>query len=101
MMAKFSRNRQILTSNWEQAETEVRRLDEIYHTTVNTVVLALAGLPEVTKQHPSLAQLLTNLQLEKECNNGAEDGERNENNLNGHSNKKVMSRSLVNNSNNR
>ena len=23
MMAKFSRNRQILTSNWEQAETEV------------------------------------------------------------------------------
>ena len=101
MMAKFSRNRQILTSNWEQAETEVRRLDEIYHTTVNTVVLALAGLPEVTKQHPSLAQLLTNLQLEKECNNGAEDSERNENNLNGHSNKKVMSRSLVNNSNNR
>ena len=65
MMAKFSRNRQILTSNWEQAETEVRRLDEIYHTTVNRVVLALAGLPEVTKQHPTLAQLLTNLQLEK------------------------------------
>ena len=30
MRSKFSRNRQILTTNWEQAESEVRRLDEIY-----------------------------------------------------------------------
>ena len=65
MMAKFSRNRQILTNNWEQAESEVRRLDEIYHNTVNRVVLCLAGLAEVTRQHPTLGQLLTNLQLEK------------------------------------
>ena len=100
MMAKFSRNRQILTSNWEQAETEVsldrfssspeaygimshekrkieccinslspllqvRRLDDIYHTTVDRVVMNLAALPEVTKQHPALAQLLNNLQIEK------------------------------------
>ena len=111
MMAKFSRNRQILTNNWEQAESEVRRLDEIYHTTVDRVVLCLAGLPDLTKQHPTLAQLLTNLQLEKvsgeilseekstvdtlqECNNVAEETE---NNLNGQSNKKAnMSRSLVN-----
>ena len=65
IMAKFGRNKQILTSNWEQAESEVRRLDEIYHTTVDRVVLCLAGLPEVTKQHPTLGKLLTNLQIEK------------------------------------
>ena len=65
MMAKFSRNRQILTSNWEQAETEVRRLDDIYHSTVDRVVNSLAALPEVTKHHPALAQLLNNLQIEK------------------------------------
>merc|ERR1719410_705347 len=101
MMAKFSRNRQILTSNWEQAETEVRRLDDIYHNTVDRVVRSLVALPEVTKQHPALAQLLNNLQLEKESNHGV-DSEANVNQplkMNGHSNNKpVMSRSLMNNS---
>ena len=38
MMTKFGRNRQILTSNWEQAESEVRRLDDIYHDTVDQLV---------------------------------------------------------------
>ena len=38
MMTKFGRNRQILTNNWEQAESEVRRLDDIYHDTVDRVV---------------------------------------------------------------
>ena len=33
MRSRFSRNRQILTSNWEHSESEVRRLDEIYHDT--------------------------------------------------------------------
>ena len=44
---------------------QVRRLDDIYHTTVDRVVMNLAALPEVTKQHPALAQLLNNLQIEK------------------------------------
>ena len=43
----------------------MRRLDEIYHTTVDRVVRSLAALPEVTKQHTGLAQLLNNLQIEK------------------------------------
>jgi len=98
MMAKFSRNRQILTSNWEQAEGEVRRLDEIYHNTLDRVVICLAGAPEATKHHPSLAQLLANLQIEKESNNAADVTEGNAN-VNGHGNNKTtMSRSLMNNS---
>ena len=44
---------------------QVRRLDEIYHSTVDRVVRSLAALPEVTKQHSALAQLLSNLQIEK------------------------------------
>lgn len=102
MVSKFSRNRQILTSNWEQAESEVRRLDDIYHDTVDRVVMCLASLPELTQQHPSLAKLVNTLQLEKD-NNGSQDNtganENLSNNLNGHSNK--MSRSLMNNSNTR
>jgi len=100
MVSKFSRNRQILTNNWEQAESEVRRLDDIYHDTVDRVVMCLASLPELTQQHPSLAKLVNTLQLEKD-NNGSQDNaganENLSNNLNGHSNK--MSRSLMNNSN--
>ena len=96
MMNKFSRNRQILTSNWEQAENEVRRLDDIYHDTVDRVVLCLAGLPELTQQHPSLAALVSTLQLERDSQESQSSAAtNNQNNLNGH---KVMSRSLMNNS---
>ena len=93
--------RQILTSNWEQAESEVRRLDDIYHDTVDRVVMTLASLPELTQQHPSLAALVSTLQLERENNAVHENNGANENitnNINGHVNK--MSKSL-NNSNNR
>ena len=103
MMNKFSRNRQILTSNWEQAESEVRRLDDIYHDMVDRVVLCLAALPDLTQQHPSLATLVNTLQLERENNDSNNSGDtsdadhNNQNNLNGHVNKK-MSRSLMNSS---
>ena len=104
MMAKFGRNRQILTSNWEQAESEVRRLDDIYHDTVDRVVQCLASLPDLTQAHPSLAALVNNLQVERESNNGGQenlgDNENLTNNINGHANKK-MSRSLLSNSNTR
>ena len=103
MMNKFSRNRQILTNNWEQAESEVRRLDDIYHDMVDRVVLCLAALPDLTQQHPSLATLVNTLQLERENNDTNNSGDtsdadhNNQNNLNGHVNKK-MSRSLMNSS---
>ena len=35
---KFMKHRQILTANCEQAEDEVKRLDEIFHETVNQVL---------------------------------------------------------------
>jgi hypothetical protein len=57
MRGKFARNRQILTGNWEQAEAEVRRLDEIYHDTVGRVVRELAAAPEALSSHPGLAEL--------------------------------------------
>jgi len=38
MIAKFLRHRKILMSNCEQAEQEIRRVDEIYHDTINYVL---------------------------------------------------------------
>jgi len=61
--SKFTKNRQILTSNWEQAETEVKRLDDIYHDTVDQVLQALRSMPDVVSSNPTLSQLLLNLEL--------------------------------------
>jgi hypothetical protein len=60
---KFGRNRQILTSNWEQAETEVRRLDEIYHDTVDNVVQQLVAVPGLLSNQPGLASLVASFQM--------------------------------------
>ena len=38
MKTKFLKHRQILVSNYEQAESEIKRLDEIYHETVQQVL---------------------------------------------------------------
>ena len=38
LKTKFMKHRQILTANYEQAEDEVKRLDEIFHETVNQVL---------------------------------------------------------------
>jgi len=87
MRSKFARNRQILTSNWEQAESEVRRLDEIYHDTIDRVVLTLANVPELPKQYPGIGQLLSSLQVAQESPDNKVVANGNKNNM--------MSRSLV------
>jgi len=97
MRTKFSRNRQILTSNWEQAESEVRRLDEIYHDTVDRVVMSLASVPDLSVQHPGLAQLVTNLQMVRESQQVQENTD-NDNKMVVNTNKNtnsMMTRSLV------
>ena len=97
MRTKFSRNRQILTSNWEQAESEVRRLDEIYHDTVDRVVMSLASVPDLSVQHPGLAQLVTNLQMVRESQQVQENTD-NDNKMEVNTNKNtnsMMTRSLV------
>lgn len=38
LKTKFVKHRQILVSNYEQAESEIRRLDEVYHDTVDQVL---------------------------------------------------------------
>ena len=38
LKSKFLKHRQILAANCEQAEDEVKRLDEIFHETVNQVL---------------------------------------------------------------
>jgi len=93
MRSKFSKNRQILTNNWEQAESEVRRLDEIYHDTVDRVLMVLANLPDLANQ-PGLGQLISSLQLVREAH--AQDNSDVDNKNAGNANKNsVMSRSLV------
>jgi len=95
MRSKFSRNRQILTTNWEQAESEVRRLDEIYHDTVDRVVMTLASVPDLSQQYPGLKQLMANLQLVRETQQAQESTD-NDNKVVANTNKNtMMSRSLV------
>lgn len=48
MKTKFLKHRQILLSNYEEAETEIKRLDEIYHETVHQV-LTVSGF-----EHPHM-----------------------------------------------
>ena len=70
MRGKFAKNRQILTGNWEQAEAEVRRLDEIYHETVDSVIRELANAPEALVTYPGLATLATALQQARQEQSG-------------------------------
>ena len=63
MRSKFSRNRQILATNWEQAESEAMRMDEIYHNTVVRVVMTFARVPDLSQRCAGLKQLMANLQL--------------------------------------
>merc|ERR1719391_708818 len=70
MRGKFAKNRQILTGNWEQAEAEVRRLDEIYHETVDSVIRELANAPEALVTYPGLAALATALQQARQEQSG-------------------------------
>ena len=71
MRGKFAKNRQILTGNWEQAEAEVRRLDEIYHETVDSVIRELANAPEALVTYPGLAALATALQQARQEQSGS------------------------------
>ena len=72
----------------------MRRLDDIYHDTVSRVLGCLATLPDLTQQHPSLVSLITSLKLEsarEAADITDEDGNNEDNNLNGHVGKMTTS----------
>ena len=94
MRGKFAKNRQILTGNWEQAEAEVRRLDEIYHETVDSVIRELANAPEALVTYPGLAALATALQQARQEQSGSPAQENGNANLRGDVGR--MSRSMGN-----
>ena len=71
LRTRFARNRQILSANWQQAEEEVRKLDDIYHETVGRVLDTLAALgPEVVAAQPGLKALTAALQQAVDGANG-------------------------------
>ena len=94
MRGKFAKNRQILTGNWEQAEAEERRLDEIYHETVDSVIRELANAPEALVTYPGLAALATALQQARQEQSGSPAQENGNANLRGDVGR--MSRSMGN-----
>jgi hypothetical protein len=49
IIAKFLRHRKILMSNCEQAESEIKRVDEIYHDTINHVLEVTFTFLHLTK----------------------------------------------------
>jgi len=83
LKGKFIRNQQILNSNWQQAEEEVKKVDQEYHETVNRVMNTLNAMPEVVSANSPLHQLLLSLKELDEA-----DG------LNGNNTSDISSRSL-------
>ena len=78
----------------EQAEAEVRRLDEIYHETVDSVIRELANAPEALVTYPGLAALATALQQARQEQGGSPPQENGNANLRGDIGR--MSRSMGN-----
>ena len=52
MRSKISWNRQILTSNWEQVESEVRRLVD------RSLLMTIDSVLDLSQHYPGLAQLV-------------------------------------------
>jgi len=65
MKSKFSKHRQILTSNWQQAEDEVRKVDDIYHSTIQKVISTVESLPENIGGTSALTNLVTSLRQDQ------------------------------------
>ncbi|KAG1693764.1 hypothetical protein GQR58_007006 [Nymphon striatum] len=53
MASKFTRNKSVLEDNWQKAEAEVQRLDEI----IDSVLYIFRQIPETVKQSELLSQL--------------------------------------------
>merc|ERR1719242_1545245 len=57
LKARFLQHKKILTSNYEQSENEVNRLDEMYHDTIDMVLQAFDSIPLVVNSHDQLTKL--------------------------------------------
>lgn len=64
LKSRYMKHKKILMSNYEQAESEIKRLDEIYHDTVEQMLQALETIPEVVSVNPTLQQLKSKLQMD-------------------------------------
>jgi len=62
LKAKFLRHKEILKSNCDQAESEVIRLDEIYHDTVDMVLKAFNAIPEIVESNEELSKIKASLE---------------------------------------
>merc|ERR1712223_1607051 len=62
LKAKFLRHKEILKSNCDQAESEVVRLDEIYHDTVDRVLKAFNSIPVIVESNPELLKIKKSLE---------------------------------------
>eukprot|EP00095_Tigriopus_kingsejongensis_P006021 maker-scaffold671_size114370-snap-gene-0.39 protein:Tk06021 transcript:maker-scaffold671_size114370-snap-gene-0.39-mRNA-1 annotation:"sperm-associated antigen 5" len=64
LKSRYMKHKKILTSNYEQAESEIKRMDEIYHDTVDQMLKAMETIPEVVSANPALQQLKTKLNMD-------------------------------------
>lgn len=66
MRAKFMKHQQIYKANYEHAETEIKRMDELYQDLIVNVLKTLVSVPETLNSQPELQRLKE--MLEKEAN---------------------------------
>merc|ERR1719357_1359997 len=64
MRAKFIKHQQIYKANYEQAEIEIKRMDEVYQDLIENVLKTLSSVPETLDSQPKLQRLKEMLEKE-------------------------------------
>merc|ERR1712020_425157 len=65
-MGKFLKHQQIYKAEYMGAETEIKRMDELYQDLIENVLKSLKSVPETLNSQPELQRLKE--MLEKEAN---------------------------------
>merc|ERR1712150_144548 len=64
MKIKFSKHQQIYTTNYELAESEIKRMDELYQDLIENVLKTFKNIPEIVNTQPDLQRLKEMLETE-------------------------------------
>jgi len=71
MRAKFMKHQQIYKTNYELAETEIKRMDELYQDLIENVLKTFKTIPEVVTAQPDLQRLKEMLESESSLSSPA------------------------------
>merc|ERR1712020_11391 len=71
MKIKFAKHQQIYKTNYELAEAEIKRMDELYQDLIENVLKTFKTIPEVVTAQPDLQRLKEMLESESSLSSPA------------------------------